>query len=192
MNRAESKYFHTAEKMDEAFLELLEQKGFSYITVKELCQRAGVNRSTFYLHYETMGDLLTESVEYLRRKAASYFQPGDSAFLERLQDCPLEELDLITPQYLLPYLRFAKEHRNLFQTALKHTATLELETSYEGLFRHVFRPILCRFHVPEGDQEYMMAFYLRGVMAVVERWLEMGCQETEEQVTRVIMRCIKH
>lgn len=192
MNRAESKYFHTAEKMDEAFLTLLEQKDFSYITVKELCQRAGVNRSTFYLHYETMADLLTESVEYLSRKAASYFQPGDSAFLERLQDCPLEELDLITPQYLLPYLRFAKEHRNLFQTALKHTATLELETSYEGLFRHVFSPILCRFHVPEGEQEYMMAFYLHGVMAVVERWLETGCQEPEEQVARVIMQCIKH
>ena len=34
MNRSESKYFHTAEKIDEAFLELLEQKDFSYITVK--------------------------------------------------------------------------------------------------------------------------------------------------------------
>lgn len=192
MNRAESKYFHTAEKMDEAFLELLERKDFSYITVKELCQRAGVNRTTFYLHYETMADLLTESVEYLRRKVESYFQPGDSAFLERLQDCPLEELNLITPQYLLPYLRFAKEHRSLFQTALKHTAILELETSYEGLFRHVFCPILHRFRVPEEDQEYMMAFYLHGVMAVVERWLKTGCQEPEEQVARVIMQCIKH
>ncbi len=191
MNRAESKYFHTAEKMDEAFLRLLEQKDFSYITVKELCQLAGVNRSTFYLHYETMADLLTESVEYFSRKATSYFRPGDSAFLDRLQDCPLEELDLITPKYLLPYLRFVKEHKNLFQTALKHTAILELEKSYEGMFRQVFGPILCRFRVPEGDQEYMMAFYLHGVIAVVERWLENGCQEAEERVTRILMQCIK-
>lgn len=54
MNRSESKYFSTAVKMDKAFLELLEKKDFAYITVKEICENAGVNRSTFYLHYETI------------------------------------------------------------------------------------------------------------------------------------------
>lgn len=34
MNKAESKYFNTALRMDEAFLELLSQKDFAYITVK--------------------------------------------------------------------------------------------------------------------------------------------------------------
>ena len=47
--------------MDEALLALLEKKDLPYITVKEICQQAGVNRSTFYLHYETIGDLLAES-----------------------------------------------------------------------------------------------------------------------------------
>ena len=44
MNKSESKYFHTAEKMDQAFLELLEKKDFAYITVKEICEKAGVHR----------------------------------------------------------------------------------------------------------------------------------------------------
>ena len=43
MNRSESKYFATAARMDEAFLELLEKKDFTYITVKEICEKAGVN-----------------------------------------------------------------------------------------------------------------------------------------------------
>ena len=58
MNRSESKYFATAAKMDEAFLTLLEKKDFAYITVKEICAAAGVNRSTFYLHYETVLSLI--------------------------------------------------------------------------------------------------------------------------------------
>ena len=37
MNKNESKYFNTAINMDQAFLELLEKKDFSYITVKEIC-----------------------------------------------------------------------------------------------------------------------------------------------------------
>ena len=62
MNRSESRYFATAARMDEAFLTLLAKKDFEYITIKEICEVAGVNRSTFYLHYETMSDLLSESV----------------------------------------------------------------------------------------------------------------------------------
>ena len=55
MNRSESRYFATAARMDEAFLTLLAKKDFEYITVKEICEVAGVNRSTFYLHYALRG-----------------------------------------------------------------------------------------------------------------------------------------
>lgn len=67
MNKSESKYFNTAMRMDKAFLTLLEKKDFEYITVKEFCTMAEVNRSTFYLHYENMGDLLEESIHYMHR-----------------------------------------------------------------------------------------------------------------------------
>ena len=50
MNKQESRYAYTASLMDEALLLLLEEKEFDRITVKELCQKAGVNRTTFYLH----------------------------------------------------------------------------------------------------------------------------------------------
>ena len=40
MNKSESKYFNTALKMDRAFLEILEKKDLSYITVKEICEKA--------------------------------------------------------------------------------------------------------------------------------------------------------
>lgn len=90
MNKSESKYFSTAARMDEAFLELIEKKDFSYITVKEICEKAGVNRSTFYLHYETIGDLLTESTEYIIRQFESAMPQDATGFLEKLQARPLE------------------------------------------------------------------------------------------------------
>ena len=48
MNKSESKYYNTACLMDDALILLLEKKDFEYITVKEICNKAGVNRSTFY------------------------------------------------------------------------------------------------------------------------------------------------
>ena len=68
LSKAESKYYNTACLMNEALILLLEKKDYSFITVKEICEKAGVNRSTFYLHYETMDDLLSESIEYVGNK----------------------------------------------------------------------------------------------------------------------------
>lgn len=68
MNKSESKYFNTALLMDEALIRLLEVKDYEYITVKEICEKAGVNRSTFYLHYETVNDLLSECLENTKKR----------------------------------------------------------------------------------------------------------------------------
>ena len=48
MNRSESKYFNTAIRMDEALIKLMETQEFSYISVKAICETAGVNCSTFW------------------------------------------------------------------------------------------------------------------------------------------------
>ena len=109
MNRSESRYFATAARMDEAFLTLLAKKDFEYITVKEICEVAGVNRSTFYLHYETMSDLLTESVSRMNEQFLAYMEKDSDAFSANLRNCPRDELYLITPEYLKPYLSYIKK-----------------------------------------------------------------------------------
>ena len=68
MNKNESKYFCTATLFDEALINLLDKKDIEYITIKEICKKAGFNRSTFYLHYENIDDLLNECMEYINKK----------------------------------------------------------------------------------------------------------------------------
>ncbi len=78
MNKSESKYFHTALRLDEALIALLEEKDLEYITVKEICQRAGGNRSTFYLHYETVADrveTVAEIIEACVRPKGGGYEP---------------------------------------------------------------------------------------------------------------------
>lgn len=73
MNKQTSKYFNTAVRMNEALLSVLEKKDFQFITVKEICDKAEVNRSTFYLHYETIGDLLSETIAYVMQRFKDKF-----------------------------------------------------------------------------------------------------------------------
>ena len=193
MNRSESKYFATAACMDEAFLELLEKKDFAYITVKEICEKAGVNRSTFYLHYETVNDLLTESARYIIDKLIANMPQDTADFFEKLLTRPLEELHLITPEYLRPYLNFIKEHRRIFRTAVEHSSVLGMDDAYIALNRHVFTPILDRFHISPSEQKYMMPFYIHGLIGIINEWLKEDCKDSVEHIISVMQICIaKH
>lgn len=192
MTRSESKYFATAARMDEAFLELLEEKDFAYITVKEICEKAGVNRSTFYLHYETANDLLAESARYIIDKLIANMPQNTAEFIERLQTRPLEELHLITPEYLMPYLNFIKEHRRIFRASVEHSSVLGMDDAYLALNRHVFKPILDRFTIPPSKQQYIMLFYINGLMGIINEWMKEDCKDSVEHIISVMQICIPH
>ena len=187
LSRSESKYFATAARMDEAFLALLEKKDFAYITVKEICAAAGVNRSTFYLHYETLSDLLAESTEHMTRQFQAYMAHDSEAFIAKLRTCPQEELYLVTPEYLTPYLRYIREHRRLFRTAMENAQLLGLSAAYDRMFRHVLTPILDRCGVPEEERAYR---YIHGLMAIITEWLKRDCADADERIISVMQQCV--
>ncbi len=190
MNKSESKYFNTAVKMDKAFLDLLSKKDFAYITVKEICEKAGVNRSTFYLHYETIDDLLSESIEYMNEQFLSYMKLDSNKIISRIRDCSLDELYFITPEYLTPYLNYVKENKRLFKTATEKPGTLRVNETYDKMFINVFMPILERFQVPSQDRSYLMAFYIQGIIAVIMEWLKRDCSDSLERIISIIVQCI--
>ena len=188
MNKSESKYFNTAVKMDKALVALLEQKEFAYITVSEICKMAGVNRSTFYLHYETMGDLLEETTQYILGDFQSHFPKTELA--THLQGGELAELNFVRGQYLHPYLSYIRENRRVFSTAVRNLGTLGMDRAFHNLYQQVFDPILSRFAYPEPHRPYVMRFYLTGITAVVNLWLQNDCRESEEEIVAVIQECI--
>ena len=49
----------------QALLTLLKEKPLQNITVRELCQAAGINRGTFYTHYRDIYDLMEQIEEEL-------------------------------------------------------------------------------------------------------------------------------
>ena len=52
------RYIKTERAIRKAFHELLQEKNMKRITVRELVERAEINKTTFYCHYETLPDLI--------------------------------------------------------------------------------------------------------------------------------------
>lgn len=190
MNKSESKYFNTAIKMNDALVTLLARKPFEYITVSEICKEAGVNRSTFYLHYENTLDLLSETTKQMMDSFLSYFPVETERITTQFSNCELNELNYISSEYLHPYLSYIKGNRLVFSTAMAHSVSFGFDSIYRRMFQYIFDPILARFRYPEGDRQYVMMFYLNGIIAIVVQWLNEGCEKTEEEIARIIQECI--
>lgn len=190
MNKNESKYFNTAIKMDEALISLLEKKDFEYITIKEICNVAGVNRSTFYLHYENTSDLLHETTRYVIDKHLAYYEIDKDHISLQFEACKREELLFITDEYLTPYLKFIKDNQRLFKVSIKQFHSMNMNEVYGRMFEHIFSPILARFAVPKAERSYVMKFYLTGVFAIIMEWLNNNCSDDMKTVTQVITDCV--
>ena len=190
MNKNESKYFNTAIKMDEALIALLEKKDFAYITVKEICDKAGVNRSTFYLHYENTSDLLKETTRYIIDKHLAYYSAETKSISLRYENCKKGELIFVTEKYLTPYLTFIKENQKLFKIAIQQFNAMNFGEVYENMFFHIFNPILVQFNVVERERSYVMKFYLTGIFAIVMEWLDKNCSDDIEVIIKIITDCV--
>lgn len=190
MNKAESKYFNTAIRFDKTLLSLLEKKPFEYITISEICETAGVNRSTFYLHYENTSDLLKETTAYLLDNFASYFSVDAKNVIAQFADCDLQDLKFINEKYLHPYLSFIKENQRVFSAVLSQPTAFASKAIFQRLFDNIFIPILDRFHYPRDEQNYVMMFYLNGITAIIMEWLKDGCQKSIEDISAIIHVCI--
>ncbi|MGI6256128.1 MAG: TetR/AcrR family transcriptional regulator [Acutalibacter sp.] len=191
MNKSESKYFHTAQRMDEALIELLEQKDLEYITVKELCQQAGVNRSTFYLHYETISDLLTETMETINQRFLSYFSLRGEKFPDSVDTMELQELMFVTREYLLPYLRFIRDNKKVYRAAFRNPSGMQVQSRYGDLKHHILGPVLERFQIPTEHRPYYMAYYVEGIIAIIKEWLRQDCQDDVEMIAGIIEACVR-
>lgn len=176
--------------MDEALIYLLSKKDFELITIKEICVKAGVNRSTFYLHYETIDDLLSECIEYANKSFYDKYQEENISFIN-VETSSLEELVLINKKYLYPYLEFVRDNKNLFKVAYMHKGLLNVDKAYSLLFNELLNPILEKFGFNREDNEYIIEYYVNGTMALIMRWVGNDCKESIEKIIELILICVR-
>ena len=185
MKKNESKYFYTAELMDQALLELLEKKDIEFITVTEIAKKAGVNRSTFYLHYDNVYELLEESIDRLNREFIGSFESKlppninskDNAFL-------------ITENQLIPYLEFCKKHKRVLRLVYQKPHLFQKNLAKKRMYDKVFYPAISQFIKEETKKVYTLEFFTEGVVGIIHKWLDLDCVTPIEELIEIIKDCV--
>lgn len=157
-----------------AFLELLKEKDISHISVSEICRKAGIHRTTFYVHYQDVADLM----DHL--KAEMYRQ---------IMDMFVEEGKGMRPDGFRQLFELVARHREFF-VSLQETAG-RLDLTYERLPRELQGRIdgvmAVMGYASREELLYHQTFFCEGLSAVIRRWIKGGCRESPEEMERIIV-----
>ncbi|WP_340003319.1 TetR/AcrR family transcriptional regulator C-terminal domain-containing protein [Paenibacillus sp. FSL K6-0276] len=143
--------------LKQSLISLLKEKNISQISVKELCTSAGINRSTFYLHYANAYELL----EHVEQEIID----NTSEYLEKI------EANDRGITYILAFLDYIKKNDDLF-------AVMLLKSNDNVLFsKRLLNEILMnidnhlQLDVPENMKRFTYAYLVNGSLAIIQEWI---------------------
>lgn len=182
MNKHETKYQNTARKMNLALIALMEKKSFKLLTIKELCEKANVNRSTFYSHYQNLSDLLEETRSYIIH-----------LFIEEMtkREYTLDDYRTLSDEFLIPYLKVFSDNRNIFLISDFYPNAYRFSSNHLQMFEQIAIPTCQSFGITDRNAiSYLTTFYNTGCHSIIMQWLQGGCKEETSYVCDLIRFCV--
>ncbi len=154
----------TRERIEGVLMILLQEQELSQITVSDVCKRSGINRSTFYANYDDIYALANTIARQLEQEVDALYE-GDL-----VNQVGFHYADLFRHIY---------EHQTVYKTYFKlgYDQTHILSASH-------LAPLKLRLSDPY--LEYRIEFHKAGLNAIIKKWLNGGCQESPEEILRII------
>lgn len=155
----------SVEKIEKAYIELLQKNERKDITISLISEKAGINRSTFYANFIDLADLETAIKEKLLNEFCDVYK--DKIKMRG------ENNDFLRLFY---HIRDNKMlYRAYFKFGEGFTAK---DTSYDiGQAKKYFNNEYIDYHIE---------FFYNGLNAVIKKWLENDCAESPEEIEKII------
>ena len=164
----------TTKKLQSALIEIMQDKTFSDITIKEICDYAKLNRTTFYLHYPNQEALLADIQQDAFNESSKYIRTI------RLEEDSLSHITL-----LLEYIR---QNPLLFRMLLCNNKN----NNYSKAFftQHISEIIRERkIDGATGEQiEYVNSYIMNGCLGLIISWLENDFDIASEKLALLIYK----
>lgn len=153
----------SVEKIEKAFVELLQSHELKEICVSDICKMTGLNRSTFYANFLDIYDLADKFREKLEREFALAFKDD----VQRERDGALK------------MFRHIKENQLFYKTYFK----LSYDEQHQVFIYDTHR---AEQDFDNKHIKYHIEFFRNGINAIIKMWLAGGCVETPEEMAEII------
>ena len=167
----------TIEGIKEAFEELICEKDYEKITVKELCDRARINKKTFYHYYETLDALLTEMQVEM-----------STEYIERIKDYNLpEDLDKVNREFFVFSAEQGLAYEKITCSGTYHSIRDEM---VENVNDAGWSKAKKYQKLSDYEKRLLMGFINNAVLTAYRQWVEGGKKLPLEEVVDVTNRIV--
>lgn len=163
--------------LQEALIEAMLNTHISKISVKQLCEMADINRSTFYAHFQDQYGLL----EHICNQAIDNIE-------KHIEKQDIKENMPITFTSLIRILNYIKENSDLFKALLSNNCDLDFQ-------RKIVNVVIKYSPYEVADsrtKDYLAAFGLAGCVSILQMWLKDGMPESTTKMAELILKAINN
>lgn len=154
------------ERIEKTFIELLQTKELSEISVSDICKRCDLNRSTFYANFVDIYELADKIKTELEAQVFSLYEA--------------ENTQRFNSNDYLRLFRHIKDNQIFYKTYFK--------LGYDE--QHPVKLYDVNQAARDFDNKhitYHIEFFRSGFNAIVKMWLASGCRETPEEMNEIIL-----
>ena len=153
----------------ESLISLLESTPMNQITVKELCDKADINRNTFYYHFECIDDLLSEIIQNFRQQTLTLTSPVIDMHKYALELCHLYRQNAALITVLL--------NGNVNVSYIYQLLDLNYLPAYNALKQK---------HSNKSLNSLMSTYIQVSTFTIIAKWLETDCFISEEEISSIL------
>lgn len=172
--KANLKVINTKRKLSKSLISLLTSKSITEIDVSELCEKAGINRTTFYKHYASLYHLLDELI-------VQFFKRIETLFLSLSSG----ENTTSKVAYLLKYLKQNRE----FVTIIMNNNSFSSISERLIQLNFICNLINSNIQYRKNDyvsEDYYVDFIISGWIAAIRRWVNENCDLDVNTLARLL------
>ncbi|MDQ0885856.1 AcrR family transcriptional regulator [Paenibacillus sp. V4I9] len=169
----------TRNMLKEALLVLIEEKGFDAITIRDLTERAEINRATFYQHYKDKFDLLDQTIDEMLLSFATYASPKSST--------EFTDNDGTIPIFSRMF-EFISEHAFFFQVMMGKHGVPFFQNRFLNITRKFMDEKIKNIHPhPEKmsiPKEIYIQYMVFSNLGLISYWLESDMQYSAKYMAK--------
>lgn len=170
----------TEKELEEALILLLKKKKFEDISIQDLCKKAGVNRTTFYAHFDNLPEMIS-AIQQNRFKDTVdfYINPKTGRF---------HEPDKEAHDKCVETLKKVAANRDISLAFFTTPCLYELYADHvQNYWNNISEDIRKKWkYKSDTNALYHLIAMHACFNAIVQHWLETGCKESAEEIVEII------
>jgi len=167
---------YTQMVIKDSLIDLMKGKSISQITIKELCEKADINRSTFYTHYADQYQLLKsiedETLAWVKDTIAGFSGKTEKRdFIENIERIFV---------YLI-------ENKNHIQVLMSEQGDIEFQRNLLiVIYEQCGTWLTDDLGIDVSKSDLYFVFLVNGSVGLIQHWLKTGMKETAREMSELI------